>query len=107
MASSVKLAGSGTGETGGVPVVTSRISLSTVAGASPVTSTIMFVGDNNCKPSCGALVFGRKSAALVGSTVTPVMSTPDEKVKAKPVKRSGHAGGTASAQNGFPMGPGW
>jgi hypothetical protein len=59
----------------------------------------MSVGDNNCNSLCGAVVFGRKSGALAGSTLTLVMSTPDEKVNANPVKRSGH-GVAVTEQNG-------
>jgi hypothetical protein len=48
-------------------------------------------------------VFGRKSAALAGSTLTPVMSTPLEKVNPKPAKVLLH--GAAPGQNGVPVGP--
>ena len=73
-------------------VVTSRISWSPTAGFSPTRLTMMSVGVSNSR---GLTPAGRKSAALAGSMLTPVMSTPAENVNAKPVKMS--AQGNADA----------
>ena len=56
---------------------------------------MMSVGVSNSR---GLTPAGRKSAALSGSTLTPVMSTPDEKVNAKPVNVSVQGNGVL--QNG-------
>jgi hypothetical protein len=58
------------------------------AGKSLVTSTKIRVGDSSWSPSWGAVWFGRKSAALVGSTLTPVISTPLEKINWNPTNGS-------------------
>src|SRR6202008_4568238 len=84
------IGGAGTAAAG----VTSRISLWLVAGLPRATSTKMSEGPNVTPPATG-----RKSAALAGSTLTPVMSTPEEKVNPKPVKTSGH-GVVVTVQNG-------
>jgi len=58
---------------------------------------MMSVGVSNSR---GLTPAGRKSAALSGSTLTPVMSTPEEKVNAKPLKVSGQ-GTVETLQNGI------
>ena len=93
--SSARLVGSGTPWTGMVPVATSRISWSLVAGLAPATLTKMSVG-----PKVNPPATGRKSAALAGSTLTPVILTPEEKVNPKPVKTSEH-GVVVTVQNGI------
>lgn len=75
-------------------VVTSRMSWSPGNGLSQTTFTKIPVGANARPPA-----MGRKSAALAGSVVTLVMSTPLEKENANPVKTSEH--GSAVEQNGI------
>jgi hypothetical protein len=81
--------------TGAEAVDTSRISWSLIFGASPATFTKISVA-----PKVRPFAIGRKAGLLAGSTVTPVMSTPDEKINPKPVKASGH-GNAVIEQNGW------
>jgi hypothetical protein len=60
---------------------------------SPVTSTTIRVGDSSWS------AFGRKSAALAESTLTPVMSTPLGNTNSNPTKGSEH--GSIPEQKGI------
>src|SRR5580692_3508697 len=80
--------------TGAALVATSRISASPTLGALPARFTKILVAPKVKPPA-----IGRKAGELAGSTVTPVMSTPDENTNPKPVKMSGH-GDVLTEQNG-------